>query len=487
MEKKEPKVFISYAWSEDDKEATFVINLGQRLMADGIEVVLDKWDLKEGQDKYEFMERCVNDPEITRVLIICDKNYMNKANARKGGVGDETAIISSEVYGKTRQEKFIPIIKERDSEGNTCIPTYISARLYIDLSNEDKYESEYEKLIRNIYEKPLYKKPTLGKRPEWLDDEDTNTFPVKALISQIKGAENIKRQESCKNRFINEYVETLKTYYSEGAKNGKEIYDQFVKMKDIRDIYLDFIQVVSETELPIADTVIMSFEKMYNELLCIKSYKPDAISVYRNSFEGFRIFLWELFVACIAFLRYIEDYESIHAIVTNTYFLVNSELDNGIHSTNYCAFYNASQEVDYEYKNTTEYKNKLTLLGYTVVKKREKLPIFTGKSLAEADLFLYQIKKALKVPEASDMRTFGYWFPAMYVYVESELREWKKMKSFRYCENKMFDLFGVESLSELKRVISKCEYDPQMGYTEIINAAPTILNSIKLEDIGSEN
>lgn len=86
MEKKEPKVFISYAWSEDDKEATFVINLGQRLMADGIEVVLDKWDLKEGQDKYEFMERCVNDPEITRVLIICDKNYMNKANARKGGV-----------------------------------------------------------------------------------------------------------------------------------------------------------------------------------------------------------------------------------------------------------------------------------------------------------------------------------------------------------------------------------------------------------------
>ena len=29
----------------------------------GVEVVLDKWDLKEGQDKYVFMEQCVNNPD----------------------------------------------------------------------------------------------------------------------------------------------------------------------------------------------------------------------------------------------------------------------------------------------------------------------------------------------------------------------------------------------------------------------------------------
>ena len=39
-------------------------------MHDGIYVVLDKWELKEGQDKYAFMERCVNDPEISKVLIM---------------------------------------------------------------------------------------------------------------------------------------------------------------------------------------------------------------------------------------------------------------------------------------------------------------------------------------------------------------------------------------------------------------------------------
>lgn len=69
-----PKIFISYAWESSD----LVLELAQRLVSHGVDVVLDKWDLKEGQDKYAFMERCVNDSEITKVLIICDKAYAQK-------------------------------------------------------------------------------------------------------------------------------------------------------------------------------------------------------------------------------------------------------------------------------------------------------------------------------------------------------------------------------------------------------------------------
>ena len=107
-----PKIFISYSWSKD--ALALVLDLANRLVSHGVDVVLDKWDLKEGNDKYKFMERCVDDPSITKVLIICDKAYAQKANDRTGGVGDETVIISSEVYGNARQEKFIPIIAERD-------------------------------------------------------------------------------------------------------------------------------------------------------------------------------------------------------------------------------------------------------------------------------------------------------------------------------------------------------------------------------------
>jgi len=117
------------------------------------------------------MEQSVTNPEIDRVLIICDKTYSQKANNREGGAGDETVIISPEVYGHENQEKFIPVILEVDTDAKPYVPAYIKSRIYIDLSDDSRYEEEYEKLLRNIYNKPLYKKPPLGKMPEWLENE----------------------------------------------------------------------------------------------------------------------------------------------------------------------------------------------------------------------------------------------------------------------------------------------------------------------------
>ena len=115
------KVFISYSWKVQEK----VIELAERLISNGIDVILDVYDLKEGQDKYAFMEQSVNDPSVDKVLIICDRSYMEKANDRSGGVGDETVIISPEIYGQMKQEKFIPIAFEVDKEGKACIPHYL--------------------------------------------------------------------------------------------------------------------------------------------------------------------------------------------------------------------------------------------------------------------------------------------------------------------------------------------------------------------------
>lgn len=83
MDKTEfPKIFISYSWSSEEK----VLELAKRLCSDGVDVVLDKWDLKEGNDKYVFMEQCVTDPEIKKVLIICDKVYAEKLILEKVGL-----------------------------------------------------------------------------------------------------------------------------------------------------------------------------------------------------------------------------------------------------------------------------------------------------------------------------------------------------------------------------------------------------------------
>ena len=116
-EDKQKKVFISYSWTNSRHEK-WVYELAERLVNDGVNVILDKWDLKEGQDKYTFMESMIQDTTIDKVLIICEKGYKDKANKREGGVGTETQIITPELYEKTSQTKFTHLYKRQDSNSN---------------------------------------------------------------------------------------------------------------------------------------------------------------------------------------------------------------------------------------------------------------------------------------------------------------------------------------------------------------------------------
>jgi hypothetical protein len=50
------KAFISYSWSSPEHEQ-WVIDLAEQLCNDGVDIQLDKWGLKEGHDKFSFMEK----------------------------------------------------------------------------------------------------------------------------------------------------------------------------------------------------------------------------------------------------------------------------------------------------------------------------------------------------------------------------------------------------------------------------------------------
>lgn len=476
-----PKIFISYSWSSED----IVINLAQRLVAHGVDVVIDKWDLKEGQDKYAFMERCVNDSDISKVLIICDKQYASKANNRTGGVGDETVIISSEIYGKMQQEKFIPIIAEKDEMGEPYVPTYIKSRIYIDLSDDDKYEEEYEKLLRNIYDKPLYAKPKLGTRPEWLDEENTNLFPIKDLVKQIKGSTNANKRNACVKKFISAYIDVLKELWTRSVTPEKA-FEHFNDTKLIRDVFLDFVEAVAENDDEYATIVADIFEKLYNTLTCVKTFEPTTMSGSDEDIDIFKIHIWELFICVTTYMLHQQDYKSLNVMLTYTYFLNTSLFGGEGKPNNYTQFRHHSHLIEEKYKPTTESKMKFTMLGDMICNQREYLPIYSKKSLAEADLFLYQVRKAYDLAEDENSWRESYWFPALYVYADRANMPWTKMKSRRFCE-KMIELFGVKNIEELKGKIAQCQGDRDMRYNGSYDSAPAILNYIKIEDVGMLN
>ena len=189
MIKNKKKVFISYSWVPKENKQ-WVEKLAKKLENDGIEVVIDYKDLKLGHDKYEFMEKMVNDSSIDKVLIICNSEYKKKADERVGGVGDESIIITPQVYGKAEQEKFIPVVCEKDINGEPYLPIYLASRMYADLTN---FSEGYKNLLENL---------TGNVTPASQSQTDSKT----AYIDK----NDVKNNEKCIEEYVNVCTEIIK-------------------------------------------------------------------------------------------------------------------------------------------------------------------------------------------------------------------------------------------------------------------------------------
>ena len=249
MQKELKKIFISYSWKPVSNKI-MVTELAERLTNDGIHVILDDWDLKEGQDKYHFMEQMVNDESVDKVLLVCNREYAQKANMKKGGVGIESLIVSDEIYNQVEQTKFIPVVMEYDND-KPCLPTFIKTRIYIDLSNEEVYEENYEKLIRNIYNKPVSKRPPIGKMPVHLEDENPIFLPTAHKVNQIKSSliSGNKNSSLLIKDYLNTFVESLLIFKLDVQKdeinNSNFIEKVELSIEQLQPLKLDFIEFLN--------------------------------------------------------------------------------------------------------------------------------------------------------------------------------------------------------------------------------------------------
>jgi len=439
MDNSSKKVFISYAWAVQ----TRVVELAERLLANGVNVVLDVYDLKEGQDKYAFMEQSVNDPSVDKVLIVCDRVYVEKANNRSGGVGDETVIITPEVYGNVKQEKLIPVVFEVDEDGKAYIPAYLKGRIYIDLSTEDdRYEVEYEKLLRNIYSKPLYKKPTVGTKSEWLEDDTADLSAIRDLVRQVRGYSggNAKKAEFLLRKAGDEFVAAAKQFTLPDNKPKDEgLLATIDRTKEYRDIFVDYCESLIYSGIPLEDPIAMLFENLYNEL------RDDAQkgSYSATDFELYDFMIWEIFIAMTATLLHYEKFSELHSLLVRPYFLMHLLRRDSVEVHNYFSFRAYSRTIEEVCKPKSHEPKRYTMSGDILV-HREKKPFLTKESIANADIVLYQLGEILALPPSSER---WRWFPTTYVYHSETQPMWQRLVSSSYCA-KIAPLFGVDNVQK---------------------------------------
>jgi hypothetical protein len=401
------KVFISYSWSSEEHQQ-WVQELAERLVSDGVDVFLDRWELREGHDVNVYMEKMVTDPDVHKVLVVCDNAYAHKANQRKGGVGTESQIISQEVYEKTRQDKFVPIVTEYEN-GKPCLPVFFKSRLYIDMSDADKQYKNYDTLLRAIYDRPLHKKPMLGLPPSHIFEEEPAHPTTRFQLNRIKDA--VLQGRNYVPALVREYREMLagklESFRIEPSGPIAEIDEEV--LKNIRSMLPYRDEVV---ELAVFLTNYRNDPVDYDELgeliqaVTGHEYPPRSVSGYFSvASDNFRFLTYELLLYVVAAMIKAARYEEVNRFLSRTYYVESRGYGDGPRT-----FVDLQPHLQ-SLENLRKQRLNLdrTSLTADVLKERAGRKDLGFSQLQEADLVLY-FRSAL----AANLR--GIWTPLTAIY-----------------------------------------------------------------------
>lgn len=439
-----PKVFISYSW-HPEKNKIWVQRLAERLIQDGVNVKLDVWDLKHGHDKYVFMEQMVKDSDIKKVLVICNEDYARKADDRTGGVGTESTIMSSDIYSLAEQTKFIPILVEKKN-GEPCLPTFLKSRMYIDMSSNDIYELGYDQLLRDIYEKPLLRKPALGKMPSYLEADEPvllSTAQEQRMLKE-KVAESTNLQTWIA-KYCDKLIDSLDQFKVtfRGGKTGdliEMIEKSIASMQVVNNDFITFVETVASNSECNGKQFVDFFEKL------LQYYEDKDIELASSTDswhlcnDNYRFFNYELFLSFAAIMLKYERFDIIKEVVDTDYCILSNRLGRQIKALNFAEFQKHNYTLDY-YKGNNGYSPSSQVANLMRNYGGDKF-----NTWVEVDILLYYLSLIYGKPGDR----MSMWYPTLSIYNRA-FEILPKIASMRYFEKAkvMFDVGDKDSFKTL--------------------------------------
>jgi len=155
-----PKVLISYS-HDSPQHAQHVLELANRLRADGIDCTIDQYFVAPAEGWPRWMDKQIRDSDF--VVMVCTEAYYQRVIGEekpgKGlGVRWEGHLIYQAIYSaESMNTKFIPVLFESDNYAH--IPAPVQSTTFHFPQTEDGYEDLYRRLTNQ----PHALKPALGK------------------------------------------------------------------------------------------------------------------------------------------------------------------------------------------------------------------------------------------------------------------------------------------------------------------------------------
>lgn len=450
-----PKLFLSYSWTSAGHE-DWVLQLATELRESGVDVILDKWDLKEGHDKYAFMEKMVTDPDVTKVVMVCDKEYVTKADDRAGGVGAETQIITPEVYNSVSQDKIVAVIKERDENGEPYVPAFYGPRIFIDFSDETKRPESFDQLLRWIFDKPLHIKPPIGDVPRFITDEDRAV--TMATSSRFRRASDaIRSGRTQAAALVAEYFAIVSTEFEKfriQSEVDKEFDDHVIEniesffpyRNEIIEMFVLLARFNNENEIP------RLVHRFLESLIHYMSPPPNTQSYRDWDFDNYRFLIHELYLYAVAcFIRH-ERYSVAESLMSTGYYVSPESGTFPSNMVTYEVFGRPTKSL--EHRNRRLELRRLSLRA-DILKERSQGSGIRFQDLMQADFTLF-IKSSI------DQERGIWWHPITLLYSsfeQSTFEIFARSQSAKYFENVKI-LLGIEDKAVLENLIAEFDRNP---------------------------
>ena len=389
-----PKVFISYSWTNPAYKEQ-VLDIADRLIKnDGIDVIIDEYDLKGGQDVVAFMERLRTDDSISHCVVLCDAAYAAKADGRKRGVGTEAQIISVDVYNDIGQTRVVPVLMERTPDGAPCLPTFLQSRMYFDFSSQESMHRDWEKLARHLWDKPIRTKPDLGVPPAYLEMKAGGRFVgLKAVWQGLRGALLDGKPSAPVYR-----IEFLDTFEKEITEQTSDVIASFKdsdailaewedclhKQLEARDLILEWM--LMESRIDASRAVDVCLVPLLERIVALPRSPQSGQSESSAMTDAMAIFGYEMALYSVACLIEVDSPSSLKRLFEHPF------ADRNFHQerlhTNLSEFCHYSKIV--ELWNSKQVTNWISPVAQ-MLRERSTHPKLRFEKLVEAEALIFLV------------------------------------------------------------------------------------------------
>lgn len=422
------KVFISYAHTNAEHKTRVKFIASELRVNYGLNVILDEWSFRKGQDLNKAMEDSGTKSDI--ILIIGDKNYVDKANERMGGVGRESIIFSDTYMKNVKSDKYTILyaFTEKDEEGDPIIPNYMKGINSFDLTDKSKDLEVIDEIGREIYEEPKEIAPPIGSKPDF--SKNTNMQSIR----KMKLVDNID------NKLLKDIIEDIKAELKEIDSNYKNYQDINVKrdFSKIQFLLKHWIDIVKKINKP------KDIAKIYDKLL-------NTLKLDRNENDATRMFIRISFNCTVAYAIDTDNFSLIDELIKYDYTFEGREISYQDISTLGNPYFIEAECIP----NGIPYKSRYFEIEEKIIRNTD----FNIVDVLEADIFIEFISLLNNQNTDSLQKKWTILDNVIYSQVIKHKLDFKFLKSFKResTVNRILKILNLNDLTEFEQLIKNCD------------------------------